>query len=85
VHTAKAAAKATATPNAGGVKGATVVLAKPAPKSTHGVLGTTATLGKSVAGAKLPFTGLSLWIFVAGAALLLGLGAVIRRSTNDQL
>jgi hypothetical protein len=66
------------------VKGATVTLhpTKTKAKAAGGVLGTTTHLGGTVAAAKLPFTGLSLWIFVLVAAALIFIGATVRRSAS---
>jgi hypothetical protein len=90
--TAAGVAPATATPAtsapavAGGVKGAIIALhptkkAKPA----GGVLGTTTRLGNTVGAAKLPFTGLPLWIFTLAAAGLIGLGVALRRTSADRV
>ena len=65
--------------------GATATLTKPAKKPAGGVLGATAHLGKVVAGAKLPFTGLPLWIFVAVAAALVLAGVAIRRTAGHRV
>jgi hypothetical protein len=70
----------------GEVLGTTVALAPPAHSSAPGVLGALHPLGQSVAAARLPFTGLDLWVVaLAGlAVLLLGLAARhagARRST----
>ena len=79
--TATPAAPATATPAAAGaVKGAVVTLKPTKTKPAGGVLGTTTRLGGTVASTKLPFTGLSLWIFVLVAAALIAIGATVRRS-----
>lgn len=84
-----ATAGATATPAAsqtpaaaGGVKGAVMTLKPAKTKPAGGVLGATTRLGGAVASAKLPFTGLSLWIFVLVAAALIGIGATVRRSAS---
>jgi hypothetical protein len=84
---ATAAVTATATPAptatpvvAGGVKGAVVTLKPTKTKPAGGVLGTTTRLGGTVASTKLPFTGLSLWIFLLVAAGLIAIGATMRRS-----
>jgi hypothetical protein len=84
--TPAASTPATATPvSAGGVKGATVTLKPTKTKPAGGVLGTTTRLGGSVASAKLPFTGLSLWIFVLAAAALIAIGATVRRSATRRI
>jgi hypothetical protein len=86
--TPTAAATPTATPSAstpvsaGGVKGAVVALKPTKTKTAGGVLGTTTRLGGAVAAAKLPFTGLSLWIFALVAAALIAIGATVRRSAS---
>jgi hypothetical protein len=61
-------------PAAGGVLGAQATLASPKPAG-HGVLG---AVGR-VAGGKLPFTGLQLWIAVLIAAVLVAGGVFVRR------
>lgn len=88
-ETAAASAGATVTPAAtatpvaaGGVKGAVVTLKPAKTKPAGGVLGATTRLGGTVAAAKLPFTGLSLWIFVLVAAVLIAVGATVRRSAS---
>jgi hypothetical protein len=70
--------------SAGGVLGATATLTKPAKKPAGGVLGATARLGKVVAGSRLPFTGLPLWIFVAVAAALILAGVAVRRTAGHR-
>jgi hypothetical protein len=79
----------------GAVKGATVTLhpkttraavaATAKPKAAGGVLGATTRLGSTVTGARLPFTGLPLWIFAAVAAALLLIGVAVRRSADDRI
>jgi hypothetical protein len=76
-------APAVPAPAVGGVKGATATLA-PKAKPQGGVLGATTRLGSSVAGTRLPFTGLPLWIFTAVAAGLILVGVGVRRSARDR-
>ena len=80
-----AATAASAPATAGGVKGATATLTKPKAKPAGGVLGATTRLGGTVASTNLPFTGLPLWIFAALAALLILVGATVRRSASDRV
>jgi hypothetical protein len=47
------------------------------------VLGATTRLGGTVASARLPFTGLPLWIFAAVALALIAIGYTVRRSSAD--
>jgi hypothetical protein len=84
--TPAAAAPATgaSAPAEGGVLGAQATIAPKAiapPAQSHGVLGTTAR----VASTQLPFTGVALWIFVLGAAVLLTAGFTLRRSARGTL
>jgi hypothetical protein len=76
--------------SAGGVLGATKTLSsKPStsrrPAARGGVLGTTTPLHSSVSAGRLPFTGLPLWPFAAGAAGMLLLGAYMRRSASNRI
>lgn len=85
--TQSSTAPATSTPaSTGAVKGATVALkAKSKAKPAGGVLGTTTRLGGTVGSSRLPFTGLSLWIYALVAAGLVGLGLVARRAADNRL
>ena len=70
---------AAATPAAaGGVLGAQATLTRPKAKPAGGVLG---AAGR-VAGTRLPFTGLQLWIALLVAAALVGGGVVVRRAAR---
>jgi hypothetical protein len=81
-----AASSPTATPAAaGGVKGAVVALKPTKTKPAGGVLGTTTRLGGSIASARLPFTGLPLWIFALVAAGLIGIGLTMRRVSANRI
>jgi len=77
----------TATPaTTGSVLGATATLkAKPKAKPAGGVLGTTTRLGGTVGSSRLPFTGLSLWMYALIAAGLIGAGLFARRAAADHL
>jgi hypothetical protein len=79
-----APATAASAPGRGGVLGAQATIAPKAiaPNAqSNGVLGTTAR----VASKQLPFTGVALWIFVLGAAVLLTAGFTLRRSARGSL
>lgn len=81
---------ATQAPASSGVLGASVALkrpkAKPAagPKAAGGVLGTTTPLRSAVTSGTLPFTGLPLWPFLLGAAVLLAIGIASRFAAADR-
>ncbi len=83
---ALASAPAVAAPAAaGGVKGAVVALKPTKTKPAGGVLGATTRLGGKVAATRLPFTGLSLWIFALVAAGLIGVGLTMRRASANRI
>jgi hypothetical protein len=74
-----------AAPAAGGVLGAVSPLASTKPHTASGgVLGAVTPLGRSVTAAKLPFTGLKLWIFALVALSLIGIGLAARRATAQR-